>query len=129
MVRDHRSAQLARLVGPTLVAISTTESLNAHIWATSNAPTVFLNGSVIFVSGLAIIQSHNIWRFRWPLVITLVGWGSLAIGLARMAFPEFVLKQVRSGGAKNVRFTAAMVSLIGAFLTAKGYLGSSLHSP
>lgn len=122
MATDYQSTKLARLIGPSLLAVTATESLNAHIWATSNGPNVFINGTLLFVSGLAIIQSHNVWCFRWPVAITLVGWGSLAAGLMRMTFPEFVLKQVRRGGTRNVRLSASMVGMIGAFVTARGYL-------
>jgi len=125
MSTDSQSRKLARLIGPSLLGITASESFNAHIWAGSNAPNVFINGTLLFVCGLAIIQNHSIWCLRWPVTITLVGWGGLTVGLMRMAFPEFVLKQVRSaggGGTRDVRLTAAMVGMVGAFLTARGYL-------
>jgi hypothetical protein len=115
------SAGFARLIGPTLLALPSTESINAHIWALSTAPTIFLNGSVIFVSGLAIIQNHNVWCYRWPVLITLIGWGNLVLGLLRMACPELMLKQVRRIGVEVVKVLGALMSLLGGFLTFKGY--------
>ena len=121
MTSTRDSARLARLIGPSLLALSLTESLNAHIWATSTAPTIFLNGSVIFVSGLAIIQNHNVWCFRWPVLVTLIGWGNLVLGMLRMACPEWVLEQVRRGNIRDIRVASAVMSFLGALLTFKGY--------
>src|SRR6266516_216924 len=121
MTSTRDSARLARLIGPSLLALSLTESLNAHIWATSTAPTIFLNGSVIFVSGLAITQNHNVWCFKWPVLVTLIGWGNLVLGMLRMACPERVLEQVRRGNVRDVRVASAVVGFLGALLTFKGY--------
>jgi hypothetical protein len=47
-----RSRQIARIVGPTLIALGISEALNP-------APVVYLNGTLLFVAGLAIVQAHN----------------------------------------------------------------------
>jgi hypothetical protein len=47
-----------------------------HIFAAQTAPIVYLNGTLLFVGGLAIVQSHNRWSWGWPLLVTLTGWGS-----------------------------------------------------
>ncbi|KIX06418.1 uncharacterized protein Z518_04394 [Rhinocladiella mackenziei CBS 650.93] len=118
------SHRLARLVGPSLVAISLTEALNAHIWATNTPPTIFLNGSVIFVSGLAIVQAHNTWCRGWPVLITLVGWGNVALGLMRMAIPERLLDSVRRADVRDIRMATAVTAAMGGFLTWMGYFST-----
>lgn len=42
---------------------------------------------ILFVAGLAIIQSHNRWTRDWPILVTLVGWVVFLGGLYRMFAP------------------------------------------
>lgn len=117
------SKKLAGLIGPTLVALSVSEGLNLHIWAINIAPVTYLNGTILFVSGLAIVRAHNRWR-GWPLLVTLVGWLAMLGGLYRMVAPE--AKQ-----ASENRGTYVMIGflfLVGVFLTYKAY-GKSAGNP
>ena len=82
------SKQLARLIGPTLIALGATEASNMEMFSNQMAPVVYLNGAILFVAGLAIVRAHNVWTRRWPVIITLVGWISLIGGLWRMAAPS-----------------------------------------
>lgn len=69
------------------------------------------------MAGFAIVRVHNLWPRGWPLLVTLVGWGTLALGLFRMFAP-----QARQGGrseATHVVLTGLF--LVGALLTWKGY--------
>ena len=85
------SKWLAGLLGPTLIVVSVSEAMNLRIWTTlagSNlAPIVYLNGTLLFVAGLAIVRAHNRWTRGWPLLLTLLGWGVLLLGAARMFAP------------------------------------------
>jgi hypothetical protein len=54
-----RSRQIARIVGPTLIALGISEALNLDAFAGNAAPVVYLNGTLLFVAGLAIVQAHN----------------------------------------------------------------------
>lgn len=111
------SKTIAQLVGPTLVAVTLSEALHLRIWATNIAPVTYLNGFVLFVAGLAIVRVHNRWRRGWPILVTLVGWGSLLGGLGRMLAPE-----ARQGGENTpTYFVIAILFAIGVFLTVKGY--------
>lgn len=82
------SKRLAGLIGPTIVALGATEAINMDVFANQIAPLVYLNGAILFVAGLAIVRAHNLWAWRWPVVITLTGWIALIIGLWRMAAPD-----------------------------------------
>ena len=64
---------IAAILGPTLVAVTVSELLNFRIWSSVAAPVVYLNGALLFVGGLVIVRSHNVWRLGWPLLITLSG--------------------------------------------------------
>ena len=85
------SRRIAGLVGPTLIAITVTEWMNLGVFTAairlSFAPHVYLNGTLLFVAGLAIIRAHNHWTRGWPVLVTLVGWVALLGGLGRMVAP------------------------------------------
>ncbi len=81
------SRQIARILGPALIALGLTEALNIDVFAGVPAAFVYLNGTVLFVAGVAIVQGHNRWRLGWPMVVTLAGWVLLLGGLYRMVAP------------------------------------------
>jgi hypothetical protein len=111
------SKAIAQLAGPTLLALSASEALNLHIWATNLVQVTYLDGLVVFAAGLAIVRMHNVWPRGWPLLVTLVGWGALALGLFRMFAP-----QARQGGRNAATHVAlAILFVLGALLTWKGY--------
>ena len=113
------SKQLAGLIGPTIIAITISETLNVHIWVANTAAGVHLNGALLFVAGLSIIRSHNYWVRGWPVTITLTGWFIILLGLFRMFAPEMQLE-----GAKNTTAVVVLtmfVLAVGIFLTFKAY--------
>ena len=93
-----------------MVALGATEAINMDVFANHIAPVVYLNGAILFVAGLAIVRAHNLWAWRWPVVMTLTGWVALIIGLWRMAAPD------ASQAADNV-FTYVGLAAIGAIGT------------
>lgn len=111
------SKLIAGLIGPTLIALSISEALNLHIWATNIAPVTYLNGLLLFVAGLAIVRVHNRWTRSWPVIVTLVGWVVMLGGLFRMFAPE------AQQGGENIPTYAVIVVIfaIGIFLTFKAY--------
>jgi hypothetical protein len=83
---DH-SRRIARVLGPTLIAVGATEGLDLHIWDSVSPSQVYLSGLLLFVAGLSIVHRHNRWQRGWPVLVTLVGWVSLLGGLSRMIAP------------------------------------------
>ena len=114
------SKNIAGLLGPTLIALGTSEALNFRIWATNIAPLISLNGLLLFVAGLSIVRVHNRWTRGWPVIVTLVGWGFILVGLFRMFAPEV---QQAGQNAPTTIITASLVGAIGLFLTFKAYFG------
>ena len=108
------SRSIAAMVGPVLLAVSASEALNLRIWLGVAAPVVYLNGCLLFVAGLSIVRAHNVWTFRWPVAVTLIGWLALAAGLYRMFFPR------APQGGENLPTYALIVVLFatGCLLTA-----------
>ncbi len=114
------SKNIAGLIGPTMIAIGTSEALNFRIFATNNAPLISLNGGLLFVAGLAIVRVHNRWTRDWPVIVTLVGWLGILGGLFRMFAPEV---QQAGQNAPTTIITAILFGAIGLFLTFKAYFG------
>jgi proline iminopeptidase len=113
------SKKIAALVGPTLTAITVSETLNVHIWAGNTAAGVHLNGSLLFLAGLSIIRAHNRWVREWSVMITLTGWFVLFLGLFRMFAPEMQLEAVAN--TKAVAAETILAFTTGIFLTFKAY--------
>jgi len=113
------SKQLAGLIGPTLIAVGATEALNIHIFENQIAPVVYMNGTILFVLGLALVRAHNHWAWKWPTFITGTGWVLLAGGLYRMIAPE--TPPATAGLASYTMFAA--IVMIGLLLSYKGYSG------
>jgi hypothetical protein len=111
------SKRIAGLIGPTLVVVTISETMNFHIWASNIAPVIHLNGALLFIAGLAIVQVHNRWTVGWPVMVTLTGWIGILGGLFRMFAPE---TQQSAQDTLKLALTA-VVFLLGIFLTYQGY--------
>lgn len=88
-----------------------------HIFIGQTPPVVYLNGTLLLVAGLAIVQSHNRWAWGWALLVTLAGWTAVALGLWRMIVPEAA--QAKEGAVTNAIFVA--LAVLGAALSFQGY--------
>ena len=97
--------------------------MNLDIFTAAMGPSfathVYLNGTLLFVAGLAIVRAHNVWTPRWPVLITLVGWVGVVGGLSRMAAP--VLAQQAGRSASVVHGSLVALLAIGIILTFKSY--------
>ena len=117
------SRRLAGLIGPTMVALGATEAINMDVFANQIAPVVYLNGAILFVAGLAVVRAHNLWTWRWPVIVTLTGWFTLIVGLWRMAAPD--APQAAENAFTYVVLTA--IGAIGVILSVKAY-GAKISS-
>lgn len=111
------SKNISELIGPILIALSSSEFLNLHIWTKVEAPVVYLNGLLLFTGGLELIRSHNDWTVDWTLLITLTGWLSLTLGLYRIFFPNS--KQLKRNAFTYV--TLGSIFTVGIILTVEAY--------
>ncbi len=111
------SRGIAQLIGPTLLAVTMSEVVNLRIWSASIPTLTYLDGSLLFIAGLSIVRVHNFWKRGWPMVITLLAWGSMCGGLLRMFAPENL-----SGRNATVEYTTiAILFANGVLLTLKGF--------
>lgn len=113
------SKNIAGLLGPAIIALTASETVNIHIWADNSAAGVYLNGAILFVAGLAIIRAHNLWVRGWPVLITLCGWFCMLLGLFRMFFPELQLEAARHPSSISVG--AMLLMLVGVYMTYQAY--------
>ncbi len=113
------SKHIAKLLGPFLIAMTISEMLNPRIWDTVAVTQTYLAGSLWLLAGLAIIRSHNYWVFKWPIMITLIGWFAIFGGLSRMFFPG----PVQQGFVNNFIVIGLQIVLLvlGIIFTFKAY--------
>jgi hypothetical protein len=106
------------LLGPTLIANGAGVLLNLGGWRglaaqfTRDPVLIYVAGIAVFLAGLAIVRSHNVWAGGWPVVVTIFGWLVLLGGLVRMLFPvqpaEIAVGVIQTPGVLPV---AAIVQL------------------
>jgi len=89
----NRSIYLARLLGSTLAIVGLSIILRADhfssvLKAFDNSALLYLSGLLALSFGLAVVIGHNVWRFSWRTLITLVGWIAVAKGIAILFAPS-----------------------------------------
>lgn len=109
--------RIARIAGPGLVALGLTEGLNIDVFAGNPPAVVYLNGTLLFVGGVAILQAHGRWSRDWRVLVTLAGWVLVAGGLYRMIAPT--APQLGPGMATWA--VLAVLTGVGMVLTWRGY--------
>jgi hypothetical protein len=107
--------RIARILGPTLIAVGVTEAIDRDGMAGGGAAVVYLNGTLLFVAGLTIVQAHNRWVWAWPVLVTLTGWVLVLGGLYRMFAPA----APQLGEGVVAYGLLALLVAIGGVLTAK----------
>ena len=117
----EKSRSLAGIIGPTLIVMVMSElkAWNPNLYDTQIVPLVYLSGVLMFIAGLSIVRTHNIWVLGWPLSITLVGWLGMLLGLIRMFFPQAYTAQFENG--LSALIIEVFLILLGIFLTFKAY--------
>lgn len=118
------SRSIAALVGPIAIAVAATEAFNLHIFRQNSPQFVYLNGTILFASGLALLRAHAAWERSWTTLITALGWSILLLGLYRMTLPE----SVSSPSKVVILGSIALLGAVGACLTYKGYVRHSTGS-
>jgi len=116
-----KSKSLAKIVGPTLIVMIFSEMKiwNPTLYDTQIVPLIYLNGVLLFVAGLAIVNKHNIWTFSWQTILTIVGYLGIVLGLFRMLFPQ--VQQGKFENNNSILVIEIILILIGLFLTLKAY--------
>ena len=116
------SKSIAKIVGPTLIVMVFSEMRfwNPTLYDTQIAPLIYLNGVLLFVAGLALVNKHNFWVLNWKTLITIIGYIAMIIGLLRMLFPEIQKTEFKNDN--SIMIIEVILILIGVFLTFKAYI-------
>ena len=109
--------RIARILGPFLLAMGLTEPFAMPVFAAQTGPVVYLNGTLLFVAGVAILQAYARWTRDWRSLVTLFGWLMTAAGLYRLAKPA--APQLDAGPGTDVVFLVLIAA--GAVLSWQGY--------
>jgi len=117
------STQVGGLVGPTLVAVLTSESslVQPRLYDAQIPPVVYLSGVLLFVAGLAVVRSHNVWALNWTVLITLCGWCFLALGLVRMFAAGQYLQATQIGNSMALMVLEGCFLVVALIITFKAY--------
>lgn len=119
---------IARLIGPMLLLTGLIAVFNPRLLTEigreilAGRALLFLAGILALITGLAIVNSHNVWT-GWPVIITLFGWVAIAAGISRMAFPGLMqaLGDRMLGNMSAIRFAGLAQIALGGFLAYQGY--------
>jgi uncharacterized membrane protein HdeD (DUF308 family) len=121
------SKQVGGLVGPTLVAILVSEFplVQPRLYDAQIPSVIYLSGVLMFVAGLAVVRSHNVWARNWTVLVTLSGWCFLALGLVRM----FAASQYRQATQVTASMTFMILEgialVVALTITFKAYSGNT----
>jgi hypothetical protein len=61
-----------------------------------HSASLFICGAMNILFGLIILVPHNIWVTGWPVLVTIIGWLTLAKGAITFFFPEKYLKLAKN---------------------------------
>ncbi len=125
----QKSQAIARLIGPVLCAVGLGMLTNGATYRVMGGqflatyPFIYFSGILILVSGLFILNNHNVWTPDWRSVITVLGWLMCIGGVFRILAPQLVVFLGTAVLAHSGFFVGAGIVLLalGGFLTFKGY--------
>jgi hypothetical protein len=121
------SKHIAKLLGPFLIAMTISEILNPRIRDTVAITQIYPAGFLLLLAGLSIIRSHNYWTFKWPVMITIIGWFAIPGGLSRMFF--LMSSQQGAQNTSVVQALQIILPSVGIILTFKAYVANFTAMP
>jgi hypothetical protein len=120
---------IARLIGPTLVAVGLGILLNgpfytALIMEAVRSPTlIYFSGLMSLVPGIAILNVHRTWTGDWRVIVTILGWLMAIGGAVRLVLPATSAALAADIYSKPAALltVAAIVLVVGGYLCFEGY--------
>ncbi len=89
--------------------------LRRVIGYTEDKTVTIATGYITMLLGLATVVAHNIWVWDWPVVITILGWGTLLKGITKVGFSDHINKRAQFFKGQAVLW-GAVIFLIGLFI-------------
>jgi hypothetical protein len=120
-----KAKQIAGLLGPTLMVMTASEFplVQPHLYDQQIPPVVYLSGLLMFVAGLAIVRSYNVWRFDWTVLVTLSGWFLALLGLFRLFAAGFYQRTSATASSVLFMIVEGALFLVGLVLTIQAHRG------
>jgi hypothetical protein len=120
---------LAKLLGLFMIAVSLAAILRGQamlallVPLVGDAPLLLILGLLLTLAGLAMVLAHNVWAGGiLPIVVSLIGWITLARGVAILIAPGAVTQFVATVAGTGFPYVAAILPLIlGTYLTYAGF--------
>ncbi len=116
-----KSKSIAGILGPTLIVMAFSEMRfwNPTLYDKQIEPLIYLNGVLLFIVGLAIVKSHNIWVYGWQTILTILGYLVIIVGIFRMFFPQ--IQKAKFDNSNPILIVEIFLIFTGMFLTFKAY--------
>ena len=123
------SILLARIIGPLFLVVGVGIFINLEHYRRlivdfgASPLSIYMAGTTALVLGLLIVAYHNVWEWRWPVIITVMGWLALLKGAVRIIAPKLVATRAAHYGRNtNIVMTSAIACIaLGAVLSYFGY--------
>lgn len=121
---------IAKLIGPFLIVIGVAGIVNVEQLRSigrefmAGSAHLFVAGILALVTGLVLVNTHNVWVSDWPVLITILGWLALLGGVFRIVFPALAVS-IGKPMIDNIMLLrgASLVQIaLGAYLSWQGYL-------
>lgn len=124
------SQLLARVIGPYLciaglgLLISRQSYLALIDEVPHNKAMSIGFGAISLLTGLLLLQFHNIWSADWRIMITMFGWIATIKGAAALIYPDAIagLSQTYRENRRLLVLNTVITLLFGVLLCFKGYL-------
>lgn len=87
---------ISKVLGAYLIIISIVMMIDINTMLTfmtgfiNDPPLVFITGIFTLLLGILLVATHNIWRWDWRLIITIIAWMVLLKGISVIAVPQFI---------------------------------------
>jgi hypothetical protein len=123
------SILLAKIIGPLFLVVGAGIFINLEHYRRlvvdfgASPLSIYMAGTTALLLGLLIVAFHNVWEWRWPVIITILGWLTLIKGAVRIIAPRLVAERsARYGRNANIMMTTAIVVIVmGGVLSYFGY--------
>jgi len=112
------SIMLAQIIGPIYLIIGLGLFLNQESFKKmyqefmKSSGLLYLGALMAMIVGALVIQSHNIWRADWTVLITIFGWAAFLKGVALVIIPQPFMDFWKQWKVEKW-FNAAMVIYVG----------------
>jgi hypothetical protein len=126
---EARTRLFARVLGPYLVIVTLAALARASQMRTlasefgANPVWAFVTGAFILLSGLIVVALHQYWRGAAAIIVSVLGWMTVAKGVSLLAIPQTYISAVNSAVDPSIwwRVGFVIVALVGLYLTYVGW--------